>query len=108
MIPIKLAEINENEYSGEVPSFARGEYVWQGAYAFNLDSEDGITLKGRISHLDSDEGLSDGGYYYSSSYSVKRSLYIENVLYTFSEKKLKMNDLDGLASIGEINFFGSG
>lgn len=103
VIPVKLAEIDEDKYSKEVSPFARGEYVWQGAYAFNLDSEDGIALKGRISHLDSDEDLSGSGYY-NSPYSVKRSLYIENVLYTFSEKKLKMNDLGTLSEIGEIDF----
>jgi len=42
------------------------------------------------------------GYYYHSPYSVKRSLYIGDVLYTVSEKKIKMNNLDTLEEIKEI------
>jgi len=40
--------------------------------------------------------------YYSSPYFVERSLYIDNVLYTISNKKIKMNDLDGLYEINEV------
>jgi uncharacterized secreted protein with C-terminal beta-propeller domain len=53
-------------------------------------------LKGTITHQ------SAGVDYGDSSY-VKRSLYIENVLYSISEKKIKLNDLQSLAFIKEFS-----
>ena len=48
------------------------------------------------------EFIKSGWYYYDSPASVKRSLYMDDVLYTISEKKVKMNDLDDLGEINEI------
>jgi len=42
------------------------------------------------------------GYYYSSPYLVKRTLYIDDVLYTISDKLVLMNNLDSLQKIGGI------
>jgi len=76
------------------------DYVWQGAYVFNVSIEEGIVLRGRISHM---ENVTDkaGLYYYSPNY-VKRALYIDNVLYTISDKKIKMNSLETLQEINEV------
>ncbi len=79
-------------------------YVWQGAYVFNVSIEEGIVLRGRITHM---ENVTDkaGLYYYSPNY-VKRALYIgndiDNVLYTISDKKIKMNSLETLQEINEV------
>jgi hypothetical protein len=62
---------------------------------FHVSLENGIVLRGTISHDDS--ASSTWGY---SSYSVKRSLYIDDVLYTISEGLVKLNSLTDL---GEIN-----
>jgi len=77
-------------------------FVWQGAYVFDIYLEEGLVLKGRITHLEDDSDLMKNGYYFSSPFSVKRSLYIDNVLYTISEKKIKMNSLENLEQINEI------
>jgi uncharacterized secreted protein with C-terminal beta-propeller domain len=102
VIPILLAKINEEKYPGGVPPFAYGDYVWQGAYVFDVTLESGFVLKGRITHLENDTELIKSGYYFSSPYSVKRSLYIDGVLYTVSDKMIKMNDLDDLNEINKI------
>ncbi len=60
---------------------------WQGIYVFNITLSEGFVLRGKITHL---------------SYYVERSLYIDNVLYTVSAKKIKMNSLENLAEINEI------
>lgn len=101
VIPVSVAEIDENQYEGEIPDWAYGEHVWQGAYVFDM-SLDGIELRGRITHIE--DGTFNGGYYYYgySSYMVQRSLYIEDVLYTISNMKVKMNNLENLAEINEI------
>jgi len=73
-----------------------GSYFWQGAYVFNITIQEGITLRGQITHA---ENAIDLGYYY---YYVKRSLYIDNVLYTISEKKVMMHNLETLNEINQI------
>ena len=65
-------------------------YGWQGAYVFNI-TLNGIALKGSITHLAED------GFY-----AIKRALYIENVLYTISDGKVKLNSLEDLTLIKEI------
>lgn len=105
VIPILLAEIpqsikNNSDNSGST----YGDYVYQGAYVYRLTLNGGFELKGRISHRDSqlEQGL--GYYYYDDESAVKRSQYIENVLYTFSDKKLVANDLQKLDLIKSISW----
>ncbi|MDH5754883.1 MAG: beta-propeller domain-containing protein, partial [Candidatus Bathyarchaeota archaeon] len=68
---------------------------WQGAYVFDINRSEGFVLRGNVTHQE----VTDGWY---SEYWVKRSLYIENVLYTVSDKKIKMNSLEDLVFIKEI------
>jgi inhibitor of cysteine peptidase len=102
VMPVSVAEIDENKYLNGVPLTARGDFVWQGAYVFDISLDEGLVLKGRITHLEDDSDLMKSGYYFSSPFSVKRSLYIDNVLYTISDKKIKMNSLEDLEQINEI------
>ena len=103
VIPVSLAEINityyENQYT-TVPDWAYGDIVWKGAYVFNVDLTDGIVLKGRITHTNE---TIDEINYYNYPYQIRRSLYIDNVLYTISGKMIKMNDLDDLSEINRID-----
>ncbi len=100
-IPILLAEINENQYPDGVPPNAYGEFVWQGLYVFTI-TENSISLRGRITHMDNNEDLQKSGYYFDSVYSVKRSLFIENMLYSISDMKVKINDLTSLVPVNEV------
>jgi uncharacterized secreted protein with C-terminal beta-propeller domain len=102
VIPILLAEIDEEKYPGGVEPNTYGEYVWQGAYVFDLTLENGFVLKGRITHLENESELIKSGYYYSSPYDVKRSLYMDDALYTVSDKMIKMNNLDNMNEINKI------
>jgi uncharacterized secreted protein with C-terminal beta-propeller domain len=82
---------------------SRGYYmqrVWQGAYVFDLTLQDGFKLKGRVSHLDDYE---EDMYYWNSPGAVRRSMYMDDVLYTVSAQKIKMNDLDNLTAINNID-----
>ncbi|MEW6069666.1 MAG: beta-propeller domain-containing protein [Candidatus Thermoplasmatota archaeon] len=102
VIPVLVAEVNESQYPEGAPPNAYGEYVWQGVYVFNLSLE-GLVLKGGITHLENN--ITPWHY---SPYSVKRSLYIGNVLYTISDKKIKMNSLENLEEINELELPYSG
>jgi uncharacterized secreted protein with C-terminal beta-propeller domain len=100
VMPISLAKIDENKYPEGVPPYAYGDFVWQGAYVFNVSLENGFVFKGGITHM---ENYTDYSYYPQYlPYSVKRSLYIDNVLYTISNKLIKMNNLEDLSEINEV------
>ena len=98
VIPVLVAEIDEAKYPDGVPPYAYGDYVWQGAYVFDISLDGGLVLRGRITHLENDTDLTKRSYY------VKRSLYIDNVLYTISDKRIKMNSLEDLNEINEVQF----
>jgi uncharacterized secreted protein with C-terminal beta-propeller domain len=102
VIPVSVAEIDESEYPNGVPSYAYGEPVWQGAYVFDVSLDQGLQLKGRITHIESPADLEQGYYYSYSPLSVTRSLYIDDVLYTISDAKIKMNNLENLDYINEV------
>jgi uncharacterized secreted protein with C-terminal beta-propeller domain len=71
-------------------------YYTQDAYVFNITLSNGLVLKGSVTHQNGSV------YYYDSNYWITRALYIENVLYTISNNIIKMNDLETLALINEI------
>jgi len=72
-------------------------WQWQGLYVFNITLSHGIILRGNITHQE------NGDTYWDSTYWVKRALYIENMLYTVSDKKIKINSLEDLVEIKEIS-----
>jgi inhibitor of cysteine peptidase len=104
VMPILVEEVNQSEYPEGVPSWASGEPVWQGAYVFNVSLDQGIQVKGRITHIDDPSDIERDYYYSYSPFSVQRSLYIGDVLYTISQAKIVMNNLDTLDYINEVDF----
>lgn len=97
VIPILEAKIFPERYAGSVPPWAYGECVFQGVYVFHVSSEDGIDIKGKITHVE-DQALLRSG----SHFEIKRSLIIGDVLYTISDGKVKANSLINLLEICEI------
>ncbi len=94
VIPIRDVQEPIKEHP-EIGSY--GDYrIWQGAYAFTINTE-GIKLLGKVTHVNSKQSL----YYYRDDTTVRRSLFMDNVLYTVSNSKIKMNDLENLDK--EIN-----
>lgn len=67
----------------------------QEAYVFNI-SPDGISLKGTITHQADDPGENTG------CRPVKRCLYIGNVLYTVSDRLVKLHSLNDIKEIKAI------
>lgn len=73
--------------------------VWQGAYVFSV-SENGFDEKGKVSH---DDGTVTNKYYYPDyNLNVKRSLFMDDNLYTISTKKIKINNLETLDEIKDV------
>lgn len=80
-------------------SVVDGEYkwdYWQGAYAFEI-SPSSISLKGKVTHMNE---TAESEYY--SQPQVRRSLYIEDTLYTISPSMIKMNSLETMEDVGSI------
>ena len=102
VIPVLEAKVDETEYPEGVPAWAYGEPIWQGAYVFNISLDQGLQLKGRITHIENPADLEQDYYYYYSPFAVERSLYIDDVLYTISQAKIKMNSLENLDYINEV------
>jgi uncharacterized secreted protein with C-terminal beta-propeller domain len=96
VIPVQVAEIDESQYPEGVPPYAHGTLVWQGAYVFNITLSNGLTLRGGITHQDENTSV------WETNYWVNRALYIEDVLYTISNEKVKLNALEDLSPIREI------
>jgi len=89
VIPVVIRDKKDNEYYSNL--------VFAGAAVFYVD-KNGFQLKGKISHLNAN----NKNNWYSYNNQVKRSLYIDNILYTFSDYLLKMNKLDNLELVKEL------
>jgi uncharacterized secreted protein with C-terminal beta-propeller domain len=88
-----VIDVKENETFNEQGGF------WQGAYVFTSTSNDFI-LKGRITH---NENNTNSDYYWADSPNwVNRAIYINNYLYTISNSKVKINHLETLDFVDEV------
>lgn len=102
VMPVLLAVIDADKYPGGVDPSTYGDFVFQGAYVFDVSLEQGIQARGRVTHLPDDGDLTKSGYYFDSTYEVRRSLYIGDVLYTLSDRRIVMNNLQTLELVGAV------
>jgi len=100
VLPVTVAQLKPGQ-----PKNMQGEYVFQGAYVYNLTLKGGFTLKGKVTHYDTNEAFQKSGqYFYGGQGEITRSLYIGNVLYTVSQSRLQANDLATLATLKVLPF----
>jgi uncharacterized secreted protein with C-terminal beta-propeller domain len=98
------ARVVKNEPSVTDKYGTTQQNIWYGAYVFGVTPETGFTLRGTVEH-----GTGSDRYYWygSSANEVKRSLYIGDVLYTLSSKKILANSLSQInTTITTINLPG--
>jgi len=93
--PVKVAEIPG---SSEKPDpTAWGETVFDGAYVYTLDLENGFQLRGKITHYsqEDEDFLKQGDYWYGDYLKeIRRILYIGKNLYTVADGGVKASDID--------------
>ena len=68
---------------------------WQGAYIFSLSIDEGFVLDGTVTHFNPEDR-------YETGLEIKRILYIEDVIYTVSDSKIKMSNIETIAEINQI------
>lgn len=99
VLPVSIQEqyYKDEQEGPRATSLPRYRMNFRGAAVFKID-ESGFELKGKIDHAEGDfEGKRDywRGYSYYDN-TVKRSLYISDTLYTFSNNYLMMNNIETL------------
>jgi len=105
VLPVTLAEIpadKKKPLEQESQSPAYGEPVFQGAFVYRLTLAGGFEERGRITHVTAEDELKRG-YFYGDADSIKRSMYIGNVLYTYSDQTIKANDLGTLQELKSVS-----
>ncbi|MBI2549530.1 beta-propeller domain-containing protein [Candidatus Woesearchaeota archaeon] len=95
LLVLPITEVTERS---ENSRFGWRQKLWQGSYVFHVD-EEGIEVKAKVPH---GTQQSSYWYYYGSSDTVRRSLYLDNVLYTISSSKVVMTSLDNYSNLGTL------
>ncbi len=106
VLPVILVEIPKKQ-KDEKSNIMYGDVTFIGAYVYNLTLKNGFELKGKISHFEEDNFIhkvSITSYGGDPSLYVKRVLYIENILYTISDKKLFAHELDDLKKVADVGY----
>jgi uncharacterized secreted protein with C-terminal beta-propeller domain len=99
VVPMTVAELKTGQSKSD-----QGDFTFQGAYVYNINLEEGLTLKGKITHFNDSSAFDKSGYsFYGGNKEILRSLYIDNTLYTFSNSMIKANDLNDLTEIKSVD-----
>ena len=88
-----------NQYSSIISSFTNYSkpYISEGYFVYKVNLDDGFELKGIINH---EKTMRKYSYYNNSK--LLRGLYIDNNLYTISEELIKVNRIDNLELISQL------
>ncbi|MDN7024623.1 hypothetical protein FGU65_06930 [Methanoculleus sp. FWC-SCC1] len=97
LLVIPISEIRRTENPpGKYQSYTLD--TWQGAYVYDVDPARGFDLRGTVTHA-----LGDAPYSWNAPDAVRRSLYMDDVVYTVSERRIVASSLDNPKDrIGEV------
>ena len=80
------------EYDNGVPMY--GDTIFNGALIYDISAEDGISLRGKISHNN------DGKF----NNNIERIIYIGDKFYTVSPDTIMASDIETVERISKIEF----
>lgn len=101
--PVTLYEVTNRDKESQGSNMIQyGSFTFQGAYVYQVDSEKGFKLKGRITHLTEEDYQKAGVSWYDSRRNIDRILYINDTLYTLSQEEIRANNLADLKKTGSL------
>lgn len=98
--PVSVAEVTDENADANT----YGDTVFQGAYVYHLDLENGFNLQATPSHYNS--AFDDSSSYwesYNSYREIDRVIYIGDTLFTVSAGMVKAFDLSTFEEVGSID-----
>ncbi|WP_422445449.1 beta-propeller domain-containing protein [Thermoanaerobacterium sp. DL9XJH110] len=100
--PVTVMEIKNQDdvIKDSIPQY--GEFSFQGAYIYEIGLQHGFKLKGRITHLFSEDYLKSGRDWYRSERNVERIIYIGDTFYTLSKGLVKASRMSDLKEINSL------
>lgn len=98
--PVTVNESYEVQ-QGEA-TYMRQRFVFEGAYLYKVTPEDGFDLKTTITHQPDDQEQE----YPKWEHRLQRMMSINDALYSFSEKKMKVMDLTTEEETSQVEFPG--
>lgn len=98
VIPVLLAQVNANQNSvpDGIPPF--GNYVWQGAYVFNVTTT-GFNMLGRVTQYPVGQGYGDSP---NTTLQIERSVIIGDYLYTISPSEVMVSNMSTFDTVSSI------
>ncbi len=101
--PVTLMEVKGKDKGldgDRIPTY--GDFVFQGAYIYNIDLDKGFKLKSKISHINDEDYKKAGMSWYNSESNIDRIIYIGDDLYTLSNNKIRAHDINSIKEKGEL------
>ncbi len=95
VIPVSEIKKVENPSSRYPGSYSTT--TWQGAYVYQVNPSSGFTLEGTITHAE--KGPS---YAWNAPDAVRRSLFMDDTLYTISQRSIVMTNLADGSRVSEV------
>ncbi|MFA4814757.1 MAG: beta-propeller domain-containing protein [Candidatus Gracilibacteria bacterium] len=98
--PLVLAEIaQELKDDPDTSADTYGDYVYQGAYVYDVSVENGFELRGSITHYPEDT-LEEEGYDWYGEEDIERIIYIGDYFYTISQTAVVASEM--LSPLNEV------
>lgn len=85
------------------PSYDRYETTFQGAVVYTINADKGFSQRGRVTHYDNADILKMGDYWpYRYDSTIQRMLYMDDVLYSVSQNKVKANNINTIKELNSL------
>ena len=91
-------QLYENKSGSQDSSY--GTLTYLGYYVFSIDPASGFKLQGRVTHL---KDGTDPNYSWGSGLTINRGVFVDNTLYTISDKLVKANSLKDFTLQQQVN-----
>lgn len=93
---------DKNLIAFPVSVYNKNNSSFAGAYVYNINLNNGITYKGKITHSNVNTEVSNSVNSYTTQ--INRIMYIDDNLYTVSQSEIKANKISDLSELSTVKF----